>query len=103
MTPSPPSEQFDITAAPRAVLRESVRLLYRILGEDRLGSARDNAWAAVCADRQRANERDAVSRALASAIRRGGALPAGEVGAASGPGRPSPAPRTPRRSSRPGR
>ena len=41
-TPIPP---FDVTAAPRAVLRESVRLLYRFLGEERLGTARANAWA----------------------------------------------------------
>ncbi len=44
---------FDVTAAPRAVLRESVRLLYRFLGEDRLGTARGNAWEAICADRAR--------------------------------------------------
>ena len=38
---------LDITAAPRAVLRESVRLLYQVLGEERLGSATGNAWAAA--------------------------------------------------------
>ena len=52
-----PIQPFDVTAAPRAVLRESVRLLYRFLGEKRLGTARANAWAAVCADRQRAADR----------------------------------------------
>ena len=57
----------DITAAPRAVLRESVRLLYRVLGEQRLGTARSNAWAAVCADRHRAAERAEVGRLLAAA------------------------------------
>ena len=39
-------EEFDVTAAPRAVLRESVRLLYRVLGDRRMGNARANAWAA---------------------------------------------------------
>ena len=58
---------IDITAAPRAVIRESVRLLYRVLGEDRLGTARGNAWDAVCADRLRAAERAEVSRLLALA------------------------------------
>ena len=58
--------QLDITAGPRAVLRESVRLLYRVLGEDRLRTARGNAWEAVCADRERAQERDEISRLLAT-------------------------------------
>jgi hypothetical protein len=60
----------DLTAAPRAVLRESVRLLYRVLGEDRLGSASGNAWSAVCADRQRARDRAEVVRMLAAARNR---------------------------------
>lgn len=55
----------DLTAAPRAVLRESMRLLYRVLGEQRLGSAQGNAWAAICADRQRAQERAEVDRLMA--------------------------------------
>jgi hypothetical protein len=58
---------IDLTAAPRAVLRESVRLLYQVLGEERLGSASGNAWAAVCADRQRAKDRAEVFRLLAAA------------------------------------
>src|SRR5690349_24588459 len=62
-----PSQAFDVTAAPRAVLRESVRLLYRVLGERRLGTARDNAWEATCVDRDRARERDEVDRLLATA------------------------------------
>jgi hypothetical protein len=57
----------DLTAAPRAVLRESVRILYRVLGEDRLGTAAGNAWAAVCADRERARDRAEVARLLAEA------------------------------------
>jgi hypothetical protein len=64
---TPTQGTIDITAAPRAVLRESVRLLYRMLGEDRLGTARGNAWTAVCADRERAVERAEVVRLLAAA------------------------------------
>jgi hypothetical protein len=55
----------DLTAAPRAVLRESMRLLYRVLGEERLGSARGNAWAAICADRERAQARAEADRLIA--------------------------------------
>ena len=77
MTSPARAAPIDLTAAPRAVLRESVRLLYRLLGERRLGTAQANAWAAVCADRQRADERAAVSRTLAAAFRRGGALTGG--------------------------
>jgi len=57
----------DVTAAPRAVLRESVRILYRVLGEARLGTAQGNAWAAVCEDRERARDRAEVVRMLADA------------------------------------
>ena len=66
MTPSSQTT-IDITAAPRAVLRESVRLLYRVLGEERLSTARANAWAAVCDDRRRAEERAEIDRLLAAA------------------------------------
>jgi hypothetical protein len=62
--------RVDITAAPRAVLRESVRLLYRVLGEERLSTARANAWEAVCDDRRRAEERERVTRLLAAARNR---------------------------------
>jgi hypothetical protein len=60
----------DLTRAPRAVLRESVRVLYRVLGEKRLGTAQGNAWAAICADRERARERAEVNRLLARMRRR---------------------------------
>ncbi len=67
MTQANQIQSVDLTAAPRAVLRESVRLLYRVLGEKRLGTARGNAWAAVCADRERARDRAEVVRLLADA------------------------------------
>jgi hypothetical protein len=56
----------DLMAAPRAVLRESVRILYRVLGEERLGSASSNAWAAVCAGRERARNRAEVARLISN-------------------------------------
>ena len=58
---------IDLTAAPRALLSVSVRLLYRVLGEQRLRTAQGNAWEAVCADRRRAAERADVQRMLAAA------------------------------------
>ena len=64
------TQPVDVTAAPRAVLRESVRLLYRLLGERRLGTAQGNAWAAVCADRERARERAELTQLLSDARHR---------------------------------
>lgn len=63
-TPAPST--FDITAAPRAVLRESVRIISLLVGAERIGSSRDNAWAAVCADRERSFERAELARRLAA-------------------------------------
>jgi hypothetical protein len=62
-----PTHTRDITAPPRAVLSATVRLLYRVLGEERIGTARGNAWEAVCADRQRAEDRAEVERMLTGA------------------------------------
>jgi hypothetical protein len=64
------SANVDLTAAPRAVLRESMRLLYRVLGEERLGTAQGNAWAAICADRERAQARAETDRLIAGMRRR---------------------------------
>jgi hypothetical protein len=64
------STTFDVTAAPRAVLRESVRLLQRVLGDDVLGDARANAAAAVRADQERARTRAEVARLLEAARHR---------------------------------
>lgn len=58
----------DITAAPRAVLSTAADLLFivgrSVLGEGRMTTARDNAWQAVCADRERARKRAEVQRIL---------------------------------------
>ncbi len=61
-TPTRTAGAVDLTAGPRAVLR----LLTRVLGEERFGSARSNAWEAICADRERAQERAEVTRLLAN-------------------------------------
>jgi hypothetical protein len=74
MRPAP----VDITAAPRAVIGATAGLLYRVgrsvLGEGRLPTAQGNAWAAVCADRQRAQERAELERWIAGGRRRHNAL-----------------------------
>ncbi len=60
---------FDVMAAPRAVLRESARLLHRVLGEQRMGDAIANARAAIDADQERARQRAEVARMLEAARR----------------------------------
>jgi hypothetical protein len=61
--------EFDITAGPRAVLRESARLISRVLGDEVFGDARTNALEAVQADQERARERAETARVL-EAVRR---------------------------------
>lgn len=69
-TPMRSATTVDITAAPRAVIGATAGLLFRVgrsvLGEGRLPTAQANAWAAVCADRQRAQERAELQRWLAN-------------------------------------
>jgi hypothetical protein len=67
---------IDLTVGPRAVVATAAEVLYRVgcsvLGADRLPTAKSNAWAAVCADRERARERYEVEQLLAgTAVRRG--------------------------------
>jgi hypothetical protein len=63
---------IDLVAAPRVVVGTAAELIYRVgrsvLGAERLPTAKSNAWAAVCADRERAREREEVER-LVSGIR----------------------------------
>jgi hypothetical protein len=72
-TPMRSATTVDITAAPRAVIGATAGLLFRVgrsvLGEGRLPTAQANAWAAVCADRQRAQERAELQRWLANGRR----------------------------------
>jgi hypothetical protein len=63
---------IDLSAAPRAVVGTAAGLIYRVgcsvLGPENLPTAKSNAWEAVCADRERAREREEVQR-LVSGIR----------------------------------
>jgi hypothetical protein len=67
--PSPRGSErpIDVTAAPRAVLRESVRLLSFVFGEERFGNAQANARAAMHADAVRAVERAELVKLLDAA------------------------------------
>jgi hypothetical protein len=62
-----------LSAAPRAVVATAADLIYRVgcsvLGPEKLPTAQENAWSAVCADRERARERAEVEEILSS-IRR---------------------------------
>ena len=53
--------RVDLSAGPRAVVSTAAGLLYKVgtsvLGAERVPTARANAWAAVCADRERAKAR----------------------------------------------
>jgi hypothetical protein len=66
--------QVDITAGPRAVIGATAGLLYRVgcsvLGQSRVPTAQANAWAAVCVDRKRAQERAELERWLTSGRQR---------------------------------
>jgi hypothetical protein len=66
---TPTSIEFDITAAPRAVIRESARLLTRVLGAEVFGDARANVLQAMRADQERARERAEVTKLLDAARR----------------------------------
>jgi hypothetical protein len=70
MAGPPRHATVDIFTAPRVVIGTAADLLFRfgrsVLGEERIPTAQANAWAAVCADKQRARERDETQRWLAS-------------------------------------
>ena len=63
--------RVDLSAGPRAVVSTAAGLLYKVgtsvLGPERVPTARANAWAAVCADRERARDRAEVARLIAEA------------------------------------
>ncbi len=53
--------RVDLSAGPRAVVSTAADLLYKVglsvLGAERVPTAQANAWAAVCADQERAKVR----------------------------------------------
>jgi hypothetical protein len=61
----------DVSAGPRAVVATAAELIYRVgvsvVGAEKLPTAKGNAWAAVCADRERAREREEIARLIGRA------------------------------------
>jgi hypothetical protein len=59
----------DLSDTPRAVVSTAAGLIFRVgrsvLGAEKVPTARANAWAAVCADRERARVRAEIQRSLA--------------------------------------
>ena len=60
----------DLSAGPRAVVSTAAELIWRVgvsmVGAEKIPTAKSNAWAAVCADRERAAEREEVARLIAA-------------------------------------
>ncbi|GAA3260047.1 hypothetical protein ACFO1B_50570 [Dactylosporangium siamense] len=63
-----PSSTVDLSSAPRVVVGTAADLIYKVglsmLGADRVPTAKANAWAAVCADQERARIREENARIL---------------------------------------
>jgi hypothetical protein len=63
-----PSSPVDLSSAPRVVVGTAADLIYKVglsmLGADRVPTAKANAWAAVCADQERARIREENARIL---------------------------------------
>lgn len=66
---APPHPAADLTAGTRAIISTAADLIFlvgrSVLGPERVPTARGNAWAAVCADRERARIRADVEKVLA--------------------------------------
>lgn len=62
------STPVDLSAAPRVVVGTAADFIYKVglsmLGADRVPTAKANAWAAVCADQERARIREDNARIL---------------------------------------
>jgi hypothetical protein len=64
----PSSYPVDLSTGPRVVVGTAAELIYKVgrsvLGADRMPTAKANAWAAVCADQERARIREENARIL---------------------------------------
>lgn len=69
MTTPVRAASVDLSSAPRVVVGTAADLIYRVgrtvLGPERVPTAKANAWAAVCADRERARVRAEALRVSA--------------------------------------
>lgn len=82
-----PGFPTDLASVPRVLMSITLgvlRTVERTVTRDgRLPTARSNAWAAICADRERARQRDEIRRTVIALRRMAGAQAAG----AAQPGR----------------
>jgi hypothetical protein len=80
------ASSIDLITIPRAVLSIAVGVMHTVeramVGSARVRTARGNAWEAICADRERAQQRDEIRRVVAG-------LTATRTGAAGRPVSPS--------------
>jgi hypothetical protein len=69
MTTPDRQPSVDLSAGPRVVVGTAADLIFRVgrsvLGPSRVPTARANAWAAVCEDRERARVRAEIQRIVA--------------------------------------
>lgn len=60
------SPSVDLSAGPRVVVGTAAEIIYKVgrtvLGAERMPTAKANAWAAVCADQERARIREENAR-----------------------------------------
>ncbi|MFC5922616.1 hypothetical protein [Micromonospora vulcania] len=69
MSIAEPTPSIGLTTISRTVASLAVGVVHTleraVVGEGRMRTARGNAWAAVCADRARADRRDELNRVVA--------------------------------------
>lgn len=74
-----PGSPIDLASVPRVLMSITLgvlRTVERTVTRDgRLPTARGNAWAAICADRERARQRDEIRRTAIALSRAAGSRP----------------------------
>jgi hypothetical protein len=85
---------IDLTTISRAVASVAVGVVHTVeramVGDARIRTARGNAWEAICADRERAHQREEIRRMIAALGAATTPAPAAESQPAN-PGQPQPA------------
>jgi hypothetical protein len=69
-TTEPGSTTIDLTTISRAVASVAVGVVHTVeramVGDAHVRTARGNAWEAICADRERAHQREEIRRMIAT-------------------------------------
>ncbi|RKR87138.1 hypothetical protein BDK92_1411 [Micromonospora pisi] len=89
MNSTGPGSTIDLTSIPRAVAAAAIGVVHSVeravVGDARASTARGNAWAAICADRDRAHQRAEV-RAMVAALAASRTDAASRTSGATAPG-----------------